>query len=153
MFNLIITVISIALIAALSLASIYYGGDNMSKGTARSNAATLVNQGQQLNGASALFRNDNGGTDVAAINDLVTGGYLASVPAAPANIGAVGWAIDSTHGLFTNEITSRAVCDEVQKQANGQAVQDVADLDTYTYGVYGCINDTTNSKLIAYYKR
>jgi outer membrane PBP1 activator LpoA protein len=51
MFNLIITIISIALVVAMAAAAVYYGGTAFTQGTAKANAATLVTQAQQINGA------------------------------------------------------------------------------------------------------
>jgi hypothetical protein len=100
MFNLIIAVISIALIAAMAAASLYYGGDSFSASSARAEVATLINQGQQVSGASALFRIENSGNSVAttdpacslgtlsacAINRLVDGGFLQAIPKFPTDI-------------------------------------------------------------------
>lgn len=60
MFQLIVAVISIALVAALAIASIYYGGTAFSKSSLRANVVTLVNGGQQIAGAQALYRTDKG---------------------------------------------------------------------------------------------
>ena len=54
MFSLIITIISIALVAALALATLYYGGDAFNQGRAGADASRLINEGQQVNAAVAL---------------------------------------------------------------------------------------------------
>jgi hypothetical protein len=79
MFNLIITIISIALIVVTAVATLYYGGDNFNRGSAEAKAATLINQAQQIQGAATLFRASEGGvpSDVTSLE----GGYLSSVPA------------------------------------------------------------------------
>jgi len=90
MFSLIITIISIALVAALALATLYYGGSAFTQGRAAAQAATLRAQGQQLLGASELFyaqRNDWPDT----VEQLVLEGYLKSVPVAQGPI-APAWA-------------------------------------------------------------
>lgn len=85
MFSLIITIISIALVAALALATLYYGGSAFNKGAAGATAARLINEGQQVNGAVALYQADLGaGSTTTVVTDLaglVTAGYLSSVPA------------------------------------------------------------------------
>jgi hypothetical protein len=85
MFSLIITIISIALVAALALATLYYGGSAFNKGAAGAVAARLINEGQQINGAVALYQADVGAGSTAVVAttlaDLVTAGYLSSVPA------------------------------------------------------------------------
>jgi len=80
--QLIVAVISIALVAALAIASIFYGGDAFTKSSTKAQVTTLINQGQQIAGAAALFKTDNGyaPTDIEA--DLVNGDiqYLANLP-------------------------------------------------------------------------
>jgi alpha-tubulin suppressor-like RCC1 family protein len=81
-FSLIITIISIALVAALAIATIYYGGNIVKQGKARAHAATVSTQGQQIMGAAQLFRSTHGRwpTD---LNELVTAKLLKSIPTAP----------------------------------------------------------------------
>jgi len=100
MFNLIVAVISIALIAAMTAASIYYGGDGFGKSSARAEATTLISQAQQISGAASLFRIQNAGSNVAstnpdcgsgvfsacAINRLADGGYLQAIPKFPLDV-------------------------------------------------------------------
>lgn len=83
MFQLIVAVISIALIAALAIASIFYGGDAFTKSSTKAQVTTLINQGQQIAGAAALYKTDGGfiANGEAAVTQLVTDGYLAAVPA------------------------------------------------------------------------
>lgn len=100
MFNLIVAVISIALIAGMAAASIYYGGDGFSSSSARAQAATLITQGQQIAAAADLYRIQNSDTSITsggdcgvggnfedcAINRLVSGGYLQAIPTFPARL-------------------------------------------------------------------
>lgn len=60
MFSLILVIISIALVAALTVAVIYYGGDAFSEGRATADAARLINSGQQIAGAVQMYRSDHG---------------------------------------------------------------------------------------------
>ncbi len=83
MFSLIITIISIALVAALALATLYYGGSSWTRGNAASNAATVTNQGQQIRGAMELYYADHSAYP-ASLQDLVTGDYLKTIPVPPA---------------------------------------------------------------------
>lgn len=90
MFNLIVAVISIALIAAMAAASIFYGGSAFGSGTAQAQASTLINNGQQIGGAQQLYMIDNSGNrnatnDMTAANGLVAEDYLQAVPTPPAN--------------------------------------------------------------------
>lgn len=54
MFSLIITVIAIARVAALALATLYYGGPIFNQGAERAQATKIVAQGQQILGALDL---------------------------------------------------------------------------------------------------
>jgi len=114
MFNLIVAVISIALIAAMAVASIYYGGDSFGKSSARAEVATLISQGQQISGAAALFRIENSGNNVAttdpdcslgtlsacAINRLADRGYLQGIPGFPADVAVQPDQIAAVEGAF-----------------------------------------------------
>lgn len=81
MFSLLITIISIALVAALALATLYYGSDAFNRGAAGAEASKLITQQQQLLGATELFIAREGripnGTD-----ELVSLGYLKNEPLA-----------------------------------------------------------------------
>lgn len=81
MFSLIITLISIALVAALALASLYYGGPAFNKGAARAHASKILVQGYQLQGAAELYKADKGSYPV-SLADLVAEDYLKSIPVA-----------------------------------------------------------------------
>ena len=98
MFNLIVAVISIALIAAMAAASIFYGGEAFGSGTAQAQASTLINNGQQVGGAQQLYMIDNSGNRANAISVLNSNGYLQALPTAPDSVIETGaaWEIDST---------------------------------------------------------
>jgi hypothetical protein len=87
MFSLIITLISIALVAALALATLYYGGSSWTRGAAGANAAMLANQGQQLLAALTLYYTEHSAYP-ATLDELVTGEYLKTVPVPPASLAA-----------------------------------------------------------------
>lgn len=104
MFALIISIIAIALVVALAGATLYYGGDAFTQGNARSTAAALVNQGQQISGAWTVYEADHGGASPAALDDLAPVGgelkYLAAIPTAPVE---ATWTLGS--GSATVELT------------------------------------------------
>jgi type II secretory pathway pseudopilin PulG len=81
MFSLIITLVSIALVAALALATLYYGGSSWLRGNAAA-AATLANQGQQVLAAMTLYYTEHSAYP-ADLQDLVNGEYLKTVPVPP----------------------------------------------------------------------
>lgn len=160
MFSLIITIISIALVAALALATLYYGGSAFNKGSAGATAARLINEGQQLNGAIQVLRADIASNSVATgaganledaanhatakVSDLASA-YVSQVPSA--------WDVDTSLGLGSTargvltlkagaggaDLVTQAVCEEINKRA-GHPAAGPAD---NTVGVYGCVNPTT----------
>lgn len=116
MFSLIITIISIALVAALALATLYYGGSSFNRGAAGAEAARLINEGQQINGAVALAKSDT--TPVTTLSQLVTDNYLSQVPAS-----FLGTA-DASGAFIQSDAAkplSKDACLEVEKRAGRQA--------------------------------
>ena len=113
MFSLIITIISIALVAALALATLYYGGSAFSQGSAKANAASIIEQAQQIAGANTLFANNVGGGNYAtALSTLTTAQadgsiYLNANPAPPA--GAVSAGAAYTLGSTTANTVNLAM--------------------------------------------
>lgn len=79
MFSLLITIISIALVAALALATLYYGGRAFRQGHALIEASKIVNQAQQLLGAATVFEADvkRPPHDIA---ELIALQYLSNLP-------------------------------------------------------------------------
>lgn len=134
MFSLIITIISIALVAALALATLYYGGSAFNRGSAGAVASQLINEGQQLNGAVAVAKADAaaGGTAVVDLQDLVDGNYLSQLPASFASLGATTIA----SGAVTVVAASADVCTEVNKRAGHTAA--ITGTVANAPGMYGC---------------
>jgi len=118
MFSLIITIISIALVAALAVATLYYGGDAFTRGAADAAAAQLMNAGQQVQGAVVLFANDHAGARPVSADDLTVNGYLSGVPSVPtgATAGTVfngaNWEVTgvNTDVCASSKIASPAAC-------------------------------------------
>lgn len=144
MFQLIVAVISIALVAALAGASIYYGGSAFSGSTAKANVTSLINQGQQISGAVTLYRTDNSGGNPANIDALVTE-YMQSVPTPP-QIADGDWALGSgseVANIALDSESAAAVCAEVVKQSGSSDTAD--DADTPPDGVqFACTNDNSH---------
>jgi hypothetical protein len=127
MFNLIVAVISIALIAAMAAASIFYGGSAFSSGTAQAQATTLINNGQQIGGAQQLYMIDNSGNRAEALSTLTSGAYLQAAPTPPSVAGgfvAPEWAINDDGKIATiaftnpggNNSVSATICKELFNQ-------------------------------------
>lgn len=124
MFSLIITIISIALVAALAVASIYYGGDALSEGRADAAAATLVNQYQQIQGAADIYRAQK--MEVAAdIAALVDADLLQAAPKVSTDITAESWEMDG--GVITIAGLQPAVCRAVDTYAEFACTTDTAE--------------------------
>jgi len=81
MFNLIISIIAIALVVVLAGASLYYGGSAFNEGSSDATAATLINQAQQIQASATLYSATEGGSP-ADITDL-EGEYLSAIPIVP----------------------------------------------------------------------
>lgn len=142
MFQLIVAVISIALVAALAIASLYYGGQAFQKSSLKANVTTLVNAGQQIAGADALYKTENGGVGATAIADLTADGeYLAATPGVSAAAGEdASWSITTSGttrvaAIVVNpaeEAGENVVCAEVLNQAG----------DVFADAQFGCVDIT-----------
>lgn len=133
MFSLIITIISIALVAALALATIYYGGTTFNRGAAAATASKLLNQSQQILGADRLYRADHEGAMPNSMQDLIDGGYLKAVPTAQSsgkfdaaaatgtNVSTGEWAMMTTSTGRAYNVGGTSVSVDACKQVNMQS--------------------------------
>lgn len=80
MISLIITIIAIVLVALIAFAVIWYGGSSFVSANAEAVVSTLVNQGAQIKAATLLYETDNAGNTPSSIAELVSKGYLLTVP-------------------------------------------------------------------------
>jgi len=104
MFSLIISIIAIALAAVLLLTSAFYGGDALTEGTAKAQAASLANEAQQITAGFDLHKVENNGAEPADVAELVTDEYLKQAP-------ATGWVLDLTTDIMSTPATvSDDVC-------------------------------------------
>lgn len=137
MFNLIVAVISIALIAALAAASFYYGGEAYTEKGKKADYAEIVNGGTQIQAAMDLYKLRNGqypagiGADEAAateelLNRLVSEDYLSGYPEGT-------WVIN---GLVIKR--------ELQDVQQCESVNDLSGFDT-TLVLDGCPSCTDTS--------
>lgn len=91
MFSLIVTVIAIALVVVLAIASIYYGSGTYKEKQALIAAQAITNQAQQIYGAAVLYAQDNAGNWPANTQVLLDGHYLNAIPVPPPNSYAFGY--------------------------------------------------------------
>ncbi len=81
MFSLIIVIISIALIAALAITTLFFGGDVFLKGTSDAEAAQYINESSQISAAVRLFQAERLGEMPDDLQvDLVDNNYLKEMP-------------------------------------------------------------------------
>lgn len=146
MSNLIITIIAIALGAAVVLASIYSGGTALNQGSARSNATAVLNQAQQISGAAAIYSNENAGVAVLTADlsgALVTGNFLKSLPVPPTalntNAGTRAWTVSGIN--LVTPATSLEVCTAVERQRNATATAPAL-VAAVPNNAYGCWEDS-----------
>lgn len=137
MVNLIITLISIALIALIAVATLYNGGDAFREGSAQAAAAQLTNAGQQISAANILYANSNGGTFATDVADLTANGkYLSSVPRTPEG---TTLSTDITGNVITVTGMGAETCVAVNEQAGAADPENVADTSSMAFG---CVIDT-----------
>lgn len=135
MSNLIITLISIALIGLVALSTLFFGGDAFNRGAAKAAANTLINQASQIDGANTLYFQDNQ-EDAADVGTLVSDSYLGSAP----NPGEAGDTWSIANGVSTSENVRQATCDAVNEVAGTDELAEtdlaatLAEMDTQ----FGC---------------
>ncbi len=81
MFNLILTIIAIALVVVLIAAGVYYGGISFNGNTIEAEAARYRTEASQIAGAVQLFKaHGNAITSSFTLGDLVDMNYLKTLP-------------------------------------------------------------------------
>ena len=133
MFNLIISIIAIALVVVLAGASLYYGGDAFNEGSSDAKAATLINQAQQIQASATLFAANEGGA-ATALEDLTENSkYMKSVPQLPIGKNLTGddvaaWKLDTGTKKIVLDMKAAAkaddgitvdICDKVNADGSG----------------------------------
>jgi len=136
MFSLIITIVSVALVAVLALATLYYGGDAFTDGASAAGAARVANQAEQLLAASDVFYAQVG-RQPNSIDELVSSGYLKTAPvssvavsealaANPWRMAVTGNRDDAGGGdrsgipVFVLDVPDLALCQAVNEASYGQ---------------------------------
>lgn len=79
MFSLIITLVAVALVAALALATLYYGAPSFLTSGARARATTAISQSSQVLGAAELYFVERKAWST-SVDDLVAREYLKDAP-------------------------------------------------------------------------
>ncbi|GGX51442.1 hypothetical protein [Saccharospirillum salsuginis] len=154
MFALIISILAIILAVALAGVSVYYGGDAFSNGSEEASAATLTNQGSQIEAAMTLYRAENGeaattanAATLAGVTDtnsnsqtwdevLVAENYLKQVPVSEFDT------FVEESGYVISENVGAAVCDAFEKTVSVATAADLAAAVGNAEGISGCIDST-----------
>lgn len=154
MFSLIITIISIALVAALALATLYYGGSAFNRGSAGATASQLINEGQQLNGAVSIAKADIAAgvnTQANLVSELVDFKYLSQLPASfsgSATVDFITPVSPATSVTVTKADIGIDVCKEVEKRAGRTEPADIDSAPATLTGVYGCVKNGTKADFV-----
>lgn len=133
MLNLIITVISIALVAVLAAASVFYGGKAWSEGSVSASASHLISSAQQVAAGITLYSNNQAampprivsaaGAPVSVSNvivDLTSQGIMTSAPSLPNQVDNFNVQIVSdTDRQIQATIYSKEICLKVIERAGG----------------------------------
>ena len=133
MFSLIISIISIALVAALAAATVYFGGSAFNKGADDALASTFINGAQQINGAFSIAASSNDAA-VSTVSTL-TGEYLQQIPSIN------GTVLDSLAGDYLVYKTTAGVCDSIEKKKGTTTLPSAATAAAYATptALYGCM--------------
>lgn len=87
MFSLILTVIGVILVAAIAIATLYYGGIAFSSGGSGASAAQVLDESQQILNAVEAYKVDNASGMPTSMQDLINGNYLTAAPASSWSFG------------------------------------------------------------------
>lgn len=136
MFNLVLSVISIALVIGLALTSIFYGGSIFTESASKSASAQVVNAFQQIDAALQLFKAENAGglpadanTDSNLVDDLADGTYLQGAPTPPKVAGSEVYVMDTAANGTSIDLgeSGAKVCADIADKGNA-SVTTVADV-------------------------
>lgn len=120
MYSLIISVASVALVAALSLATLYYGGVIWAAQQSTALAAALASHGAQYRASLLLYGEEHASSYPAALSQLVPL-YMQALPAPPADMfrgtahtpAVTDWAPagDAGIGVWMHGLVRAEICD------------------------------------------
>lgn len=100
MANLIITIISIALVAVAAIMGVYYGGTAFNNSSPKAYAATIISQVHQIEAAYRMAQLDNRPLPTFTIDEYVPWGYLNALPQMPAFKDAGGATVVNPYWLL-----------------------------------------------------
>lgn len=121
MFSLIITLVAVALVAALALATLYYGAPSFLTSGARARATTAISQSSQVLGAAELYFVERKAWST-SVDDLVGREYLKDAPNLQGLSGnAVPWTqpMPSVPTYWALKTLDVEACRDVNRMARG----------------------------------
>lgn len=136
MSNLIITLISIALIGLVSLSVLFFGGDEFRRGSEDAQVARYLNESNQIAGAVRYYQAENGGelpTDLEA--DLVSH-YLTEMPRSGED-----WGIGEN--VLVKSVSNANMCERINTRAgfDDPTPKQCDDSSLSSESYYCCIDD------------
>jgi len=136
MSNLIITIISIALVAVLAIAGIFYGGAAYQNAQAKAYAVAIADQATQVNNAIVQWSSDHGGASfLAAVGQ--TGYCCGNNPSSfPYSSGSPGNLISLLVPNYLQSMSSPAPNDFAGVQRSGAAVPQRWEISGSDYDPY-----------------
>lgn len=144
MFNLIVAVLSIALIGITAGASVYYGGTAFSNSNNRGQVSSLISAGGQIGAAQSLHRTERGGVPATKIsstnqadNTLISLNYLQAQPSVPSGLENAGsWEIVDGGALAVLKIdtsvgdtAAKLVCEKLVEEGGAYLKAGVTNAD------------------------
>jgi hypothetical protein len=134
MFSMIVTVISIALVAALAIATLLYVNSSAGDASSSASAARALNEGNQIVSAMEVYRSDKGGfptgTNEEIKAELLSANYLGAWPQGK-------W--DLTTGYAIRSDMSQDVCLSTNKKLGLNSIPACSDV-TYLARTVCCSN-------------
>lgn len=139
MFSLIISIIAIALVAALAAATVFYGAKSYQEHVARANVAEVMNQAEQITGAFTAYKVERGAITIqepctqgastdpnaydGCLQSLVDEGYLNSIVRGPDGF---AWRVNTTNNTLVRSGLNAKECSLANFLSGAESSAEVA---------------------------
>lgn len=146
MFQLIVAVVAIALIALMVIAALYFGGSAHTEAAVRAQYAGNMNAAAQIEGAMQLYYNEHGtnppGENEELLQTLKDNHYLKDIPEGT-------WTVSSTQIFkpFSEQSQDIKYCATMNKVAGFNVSDPVVGLESDWAGCPPCNGGSDNSNL------
>lgn len=139
MFNLVLTIISIALVASLALAAIFYGGQLLFKKTTDAQASQFISEGMQILSALQMARatmvaDMSVDASLQTLDGLVSEKYLSQMPEMFKGAGST----PVTAAYVETALKDVAVCVKINQRGMFPTPGVVSDAELSGH-VFGCV--------------